>query len=458
MSIDTGAAPGAPSMVEIETEAAVLGAVLTSPAFAVELMERLAAADFVRPVHQLIYQLIVDAEAAGREPSYLSVSQAAQRLGNIVVLRYLPELLTRSHAITTREMFGQQLAELTNYAYIRKVSSAGLHLAELSAGASLEEIEAVRARARALLDQVTGPDLDDPDEVTWDELYRRDLDDAEHPMPVSVVPLPYRDLSTMLHGGLRAGNLVIIGARPAMGKSLVAAEICRHAAIKGVKTLLVTLEMTHREISARLTSATAKVDLAKTITMTEQAGVLSAEDWEKLARGYAIASEAGPRLSIVDPSSAFTVGHLERRLSAMQRKGTPFGLVVLDYMQLLSSLGAERAENRQAEVQKMSRQLKQLAKRFDIPIVVLAQLNRGPEQRGDHTPMVADLRESGGLENDANVVILLHRPSAYDPADRVGEIDLIVGKNRNGPCGTVTASFRGHYASVADFARAAGEA
>ncbi|MFD8533873.1 replicative DNA helicase [Streptosporangium canum] len=457
MSIDTTDSSAVPALVVIETEAAVLGAVLASPTFAVPLMERLAAADFVRPAHQLIYQLIVDTEAAGREPSYLSVSQRAQRSGNVVVLRYLPELLTQAQAIATSADFGQHLAELSNYAYIRKVSAAGLQLAELQAGASLEEIEAVRERARALLDAATGPDLDDPDEVTWDELYRRDMDAAENPTAVSVVPVPYRDLAAMLHGGFRAGNLVIVGARPAMGKSLVAAEICRHAAIQGVKTLLVTLEMTHKEISARLTSATAKVDLAKTITMTEQRDVLTDDDWERLARGYAIAAEAGPRLSIVDPSTAFTVGHLERRLTAMHRKGTPFGLVVVDYMQLLNSSGSDRAENRQAEVQKMSRQLKQMAKRFDIPIVVLAQLNRGPELRGDHTPMVADLRESGGLENDANVVILLHRPCAYDPEDRVGEIDLIVGKNRNGPCGTVTASFRGHYATVSDFARAVGE-
>lgn len=242
-----------------------------------------------------------------------------------------------------------------------------------------------------------------------------------------------------------------------MGKSLVGTEICRHAAIHGVRTLLVTLEMSHKEISARLTSATARVDLSKTTRMVEQPDVLTDEERERIVQGYAIAAEAGPRLTILAPSTAFTVGHLERRLTAMQRKGEPFGLVVVDYMQLLNSSGSERAENRQAEVQKMSRNLKQLAKRFDIPIVVLAQLNRGPELRGDHTPMVADLRESGGLENDANVVILLRRPSAYDPEDRVGEIDLIVGKNRNGPCGTVVASFRGHYATVSDFARIVGE-
>lgn len=455
MTIDTTA----PSQVEIETEMAVLGAVLGSPSFAVPLMERVAETDFVRPVHQVIYRLIVDAEAAGREPSYLSVSQAAQRLGNIVALRYLPELLTRAQAVSTAAVFGQHLAELMNYAYIRKISAAGMQLTELQPGASLEEIEAAREHARLLLDQAAGPDLEDPDEVTWDELYRRDMDAAANPTPVSVVPVPYRDLAAMLHGGLRAGNLVVIGARPAMGKSLVGAEICRHAAIRGVKTLLVTLEMTHKEISARLTAATARVDLSKTVTMTEQPNVLTPDDWERIACGYSeVASEAGPRLSIVDPSTAFTVGHLERRLTAMQRKGEPFGLVVVDYMQLLNSSGSERAENRQAEVQKMSRNLKQLAKRFDIPIVVLAQLNRGPELRGDHTPMVADLRESGGLENDANVVILLHRPSAYDLEDRVGEIDLIVGKNRNGPCGTVVASFRGHYATVSDFARMVGEA
>ncbi|MEU4235368.1 DnaB-like helicase C-terminal domain-containing protein [Nonomuraea sp. NPDC026600] len=454
MSLDVSALPGeAPGVVEIETEAAVLGAVLANPSFATTLIERVAAADFVRAVHQVIYGLIVDAEAGGREPSFLVISQGAQRLGDLVVLRYLPLLTEAARAVTTADAFGQHLGEVSNYAYIRKVNAAGIRLADLSAGASLEEIDAVRERALALLDGAAAPVGDDPDEVTWDELYRRDMDAAENPTAVAVVPLPYRDLAKLLNGGLRAGNLVIVGARPAMGKSLVAGEICRHAAIEGVNTLLVTLEMNHQEVSARLTSATARIELSKTVTMTEQRNVLSAQDWDRLAAGYEIAAEAGPRLTVLDPSGAFTVAHLERRLTAMRRKGTPFELVVVDYLQLLSSLGPQRPENRQAEVQKMSRDLKLLAKRFAIPIVVLAQLNRGPEQRADHTPMMADLRESGGLENDANVVILLHRPSVYDEMDRPGEIDLIVAKNRNGATGTVAATFRGHFASVNDFAR-----
>lgn len=441
-----------PTEVEIQTEKAVLGAVLSSPLLAEALMERVAVEDFVRPVHQLIYQLIVELAADGNEPSFLALSQAAQRTSNILVLRYLPNLLTSTQVISSPQTFSIQLAELLNYAYIRKMSALGLQLADLSAGASLDEIEEMRERARALLDATTAPEADDPDAVTWDELYRRHMDAAENPTPVVTVPLPYQDLEILLNGGLRAGNLVVIGGRPAMGKSLVGTEIARNAAIRGVNTLLVGLEMNHVEISSRLMSATSKVPLSKTVTMTERRDVLEPADWDKIVRGYEVASEAGPRLTVVSPHTKFTLVHLERRLIGMQRKGNPFGLVVLDYLQLLESTGISRSENRQVEVQKMSRDLKLIAQRHAIPMVILAQLNRGPEQRADHKPMMADLRESGGLENDANVVILLHREEVYNEDTlRVGEIDLIVAKNRNGATGTVSASFRGHLALVEDY-------
>ncbi len=449
--------PGAaPTSVEIETEMAVLGAVLESPVLAAVLLERLEAEDFARPAHQVIYGLIVDIAAGGGEPSYLTVSQAAQRNRDLVVLRYLPDLLTSARVISGPESFAAQVGVVANYAAVRRMSRAGVQLADNAAGASLDDLEAAREKVRDVLDELDGLDSPaevDKDAITWDELYRRELDRAENPTEVSTVPVPYRDLEELLNGGWRPGQFIVIGARPSLGKSLVAAEVCRHAALHGTRTLLVTLEMDHAEISARLTAATAGVPLSKTIKMTEKRNVLDDADWDRLAHAYQVVAEHGHNLTIVDPSTAFTTASLERRLAAMQRKGTPYGLVVLDYLQLLEALGSRRAENRQVEVQQMSRELKLLAARFKVPIIVLAQLNRGPEQRTDHMPVMADLRESGGLEQDANVVILLHRPDAYEPeSPRAGEIDLIVAKNRNGAKGTVTAAFRGHYASVSDMA------
>jgi replicative DNA helicase len=165
-----------------------------------------------------------------------------------------------------------------------------------------------------------------------------------------------------------------------------------------------------------------------------------------------IAAVSG-KLTIVEPHTAFTVPSLERRLTAMDRKGEPAQLVVIDYLQLMETAG--RSENRQVEVQRMSRELKLLAKKHGIPVVVLAQLNRGPEQRQDKKPMMSDLRESGAIEQDASTIILLHREDAYDKeSPRAGELDLIVAKNRNGATGTVTVVFRGHYATAADMASA----
>ncbi|MFF5265323.1 replicative DNA helicase [Actinomadura viridis] len=456
MSVVDDVIPGAgPTQVEIETEMAVLGAVLDNPALAAVLMERLAAEDFARPAHQVIYGMVVDIAAAGQEPSYLAVCQAAQRVRDLVVLRYLPDLLTKAQIISGPAEFETQVGVVVNYSMVRRMSRTGIRLADIAAGASIEDLEQAREQVRGLLDDMEAPAAGevDRDAITWDELYRQELEKAENPVEAVTVPVPYTDLEKLLNGGWRPGQFVVIGARPSIGKSLLAAEVCRHAALHGTRTLLVTLEMDHAEISARLTAATANVPLAKTVRMTEQRGVLDEDDWDRLAKGFQVISEHGRNLTIVDPSTMFTTRSLERRLVAMQRKGTPYGLVVLDYLQLLESVGARRAENRQVEVQQMSRELKLMAARFKVPIIVLAQLNRGPEQRSDYRPLMADLRESGGLENDANVVILLHRPDFYEPEHpRAGEVELIVAKNRNGARGTVTAAFRGHYATISDMA------
>jgi replicative DNA helicase len=209
--------------------------------------------------------------------------------------------------------------------------------------------------------------------------------------------------------------------------------------------------MTLAEITARLTAATANVLLTKTKLMTEERDVLSEDDWSRIQRASERIAAVAGNLTIVEPHTAFTVSSLERRLTAMERRGEPAQLVVIDYLQLMETAG--RSENRQVEVQRMSRGLKLLAKKHGIPVVVLAQLNRGPEQRTDKRPMMSDLRESGAIEQDASTIILLHREDAYEKeSPRAGEMDLIVAKNRNGPTGTVTVVFRGHYAMAADMA------
>jgi replicative DNA helicase len=229
-----------------------------------------------------------------------------------------------------------------------------------------------------------------------------------------------------------------------MGKSTLALDVCRAAAIRdGMPAVLFSLEMGRNEITMRLLSAEARVPLQAMRT-----GQLGEDDWTRLARRM---SEVVDAPLYIDDSPNMSMMEIRSKCRRLKQRNN-LQLVVVDYLQLMSS--PKRVENRQQEVSELSRSLKLLAKELDVPVVALAQLNRGPELRGDKKPLLADLRESGSIEQDSDVVILLHREDAYEPeSPRAGEADLIVAKHRNGPTTTVTVAFQGHYSRFVDMAR-----
>jgi replicative DNA helicase len=225
--------------------------------------------------------------------------------------------------------------------------------------------------------------------------------------------------------------------------SALALDVCRSASIRsGLATVLFSLEMSRNEITMRLLSAEARVPLHAMRT-----GQLGEDDWTRLARRM---SEVVDAPLFIDDSPNMSMMEIRSKCRRLkQRNGLK--LVVVDYLQLMSS--PKRVENRQQEVSELSRSLKLLAKELQVPVVALAQLNRGPELRTDKRPLLADLRESGSIEQDSDVVILLHREDAYEPeSPRAGEADLIVAKHRNGPTATVTVAFQGHYSRFVDMA------
>ncbi len=226
--------------------------------------------------------------------------------------------------------------------------------------------------------------------------------------------------------------------------SALALDVARAASIKaGLTTVLFSLEMSRNEITMRLLSAEARVPLHAMRT-----GQLGEDDWTRLARRM---SEVVDAPLFIDDSPNMSMMEIRSKCRRLrQRNG--LRLVIIDYLQLMSS--PRRVENRQQEVSELSRSLKLLAKELNVPVVALAQLNRGPELRTDKRPLLADLRESGSIEQDSDLVILLHREDAYEPeSPRAGEADLIVAKHRNGPTATVTVAFQGHYSRFTDMAR-----
>lgn len=256
------------------------------------------------------------------------------------------------------------------------------------------------------------------------------------------IPTGFMDLDACLSGGFAPGQLVVIGARPAMGKTTLGMGMARAAAIRnGICTLVRSLEMSDEEIATSVLSAEARISLHHLKEGTA--------DDEAMAR----AARATPAIAAaplhIDDTHGLSLPALRAQVRHLVRTAG-LRLVVIDYLQLME---APRAESRQVAVSMLSRGLKIMAREFGITVVLLSQLNRGPEQRQDKKPMVADLRESGAVEQDADIVILLHREDAYDKeSPRAGEADLILGKHRGGPTGTITVAFAGHYARFVDMA------
>jgi replicative DNA helicase len=257
---------------------------------------------------------------------------------------------------------------------------------------------------------------------------------------LSGVPTGFADLDELTNG-LHPGQMVIIAARPAVGKSTLALDFARSASIRnGLTSVIFSLEMSQIEITMRLLSAEASIPLSHI-----RGGRMSDQDWNRVSAKMGQVSEAP---LFIDDSPNLTMMEIRAKARRLKQRHD-LKLVIIDYIQLMSS--GKKVESRQLEVSEFSRQLKLLAKELDVPVVALSQLNRGPEQRTDKRPMLSDLRESGSLEQDSDVVILLNRPDLHDrDSDRAGEADFDIAKHRNGPTKMITVAFQGHYSRFAD--------
>jgi replicative DNA helicase len=257
------------------------------------------------------------------------------------------------------------------------------------------------------------------------------------------IPTGFVDLDALLSGGWAPGQLVVVGARPAMGKTTLASGFARAAAITHeIPTYFASLEMGKDELANTILCSEAKIALHHL-----KQGIVSDTDLARAALKLPAMADAPLHIDdnalVTLPGLRATVRHLVRTAGLR--------LLVVDYLQLMQ---APRAESRQVAVSMLSRGLKLLAKEFGITVIVLAQLNRGPEQRTEKKPMVSDLRESGSIEQDADIVILLHREDAYEKeSPRAGEADLIVGKHRGGPTATVTVAAQLHFSRFVDMAQ-----
>lgn len=424
----------------IEAEQSVLGGLTLDNDAWVQVNERITAGDFYRRDHGRIFQAI---EMLANENQPFDVVTLAEWLNNhdeledVGGMGYLAQLAENTPSAANIAAYADIVRQRS---VLRDLISAGTEITEsafhtdgrtpdelLDAAESLVfEIAERESRGRRGFRPIKELLVDALDRI--DQLFQRNN-------PITGVATGFYDLD-MMTSGLQNSDLVIVAGRPSMGKTAFALNIAQNAAIKEeLPVALFSMEMPSEQLAMRMMSSLGRIDQHKVRT-----GKLGDDDWPRLTHSVGILSEVR---MFIDDTPALTPGDLRARCRRLAREHG-LGLIVVDYLQLMQVPGTK--ENRATEISEISRSLKALAKELNCPVVALSQLNRSLEQRNDKRPVMSDLRESGAIEQDADIIMFIYRDEVYneDSVDK-GIAEIIIGKQRNGPIGTRKLRFFGEY-------------
>ncbi|MEU8902138.1 replicative DNA helicase [Streptomyces mirabilis] len=433
---------------DIPAEQAVLSSMMRSSRSIDDAVDILEPSHFYRPAHETIYRTLVDLHNAGKAHDPIALGDQLEKNGDLtrcgdrpylfeIVNSYQTVGSTRSHAEIVREK-----------AVLRKVLAAGTGMAQGVHSREQTPDEIIQSAYDTLEGLAGLTDAGDEDLSIGVDIMATvaEVVDIRENGPKEGLLTGFTDFDS-LTGGLQPGQFVLIAARPAMGKSVLGGDFARYTAVRNdIPTAFFSLEMGRKELEKRFLSAHATYPLH---WMKAKGPLDDDKVMDLIEAGKDM--QASPLFIVAD--TGITLAKIRSHCRRVQRQHG-LGLVVIDYLQLMGGESTGKNDNRQQEVSRISRGLKKLAMELAVPVVALSQLNRGPEQRQDKRPMVSDLRESGSLEQDADIVILLHREDAYEKeSPRAGEADLIVAKHRNGPTATITVAFQGHYARFVDMAK-----
>jgi replicative DNA helicase len=431
---------------DLLAEQSALGGMMLSSDAVADVTEIVRGLDFYMPKHEVIFDALLSLYSHGEPTDVIAVTDQLTKSGLLGRAGGAEYLHTLTGLVPTAANAGYYASIVAEKAVLRRLVEAGTRIVQMGYASEGEVIDLVN-NAQAEIYGVTGG-IESEDYVPLVEAIDTAVEEIEiargRDGQLHGVPTGFAELDEMTNG-LQGGQLIIVGARPAMGKSTLALDFARTAAVHHkMPTIFFSLEMGRSEIATRLLSAEASIPMH-----ILRKGNMDDRDWTRLA---SVRGEIGDAPLYIDDSPNMTLVEIRakcRKLS--QRVGLK--MIVVDYLQLMTS--GKKVESRQQEVSEFSRALKLLAKELQVPIIALAQLNRGPEQRADKKPALSDLRESGSLEQDADIVILLHREAAYErDHPRAGEADLIVAKHRNGRTDDVAVAFQGQYSRFADMPRA----
>ncbi|MDQ1911158.1 replicative DNA helicase [Paenibacillus sp. GD4] len=417
----------------LEAEQAVLGAILLDGDALVTAMERINSDDFYRGAHQLIYEAMIEIAEANEPVDLVTLTarlQDKKQLEEVGGIKYLSELANAVPTAANVDYYAQIVEEKSLLRRLIRTATqivSNGYASEDEVGMLLSDAE---HRIMEISQRRSGSGF-----IAIRDVLMEVFDKVEflynQKGSTTGIKSGFTDLDKMTSGFQRS-DLIIVAARPSVGKTAFALNIAQNIGVREKETVAIfSLEMGAAQLVQRMICAEANVDAGRMRT-----GFLEPDDWEKLTMAIGSLSEAN---IYIDDSPSVTVADIRAKCRRL-KKEKGLGMILIDYLQLIHGRG--KGDNRQQEVSEISRTLKQIARELDVPVIALSQLSRGVEQRQDKRPMMSDLRESGSIEQDADIVAFLYRDDYYDKeSEKKNIIEIIIAKQRNGPVGTVELAF-----------------
>ncbi|MGI8426770.1 MAG: replicative DNA helicase [Actinomycetota bacterium] len=431
----------------LEAEESVLGACLLSREAVAGVLEIVNPDHFYKPAHTEIYLAMLELYGRGDPIDAVTLAEELRRRGTLENTGGKPYIFTLVQTVPTAGSAVHYARIVEENALLRRLIEAAHEISDLAFSVP-EDVEGTVDFAEDLVYKVSQR-RDAQDFTAIRDLLTENMELVEKlyekGSTITGLPTGFTELDAIT-AGLQPSNLVIVAARPAMGKSALAVSVAQHVAVEMHQPVVIfSLEMSKMELVQRLMCAEARVDSNRL-----RRGALQEADWPKLSHALGRLAEAP---IYIDDSANLTIMEIRakcRRLKAKQG----LGLVIVDYLQLMLPPPGRRSDNRVQEVTEISRSLKILAKELDLPVIAVSQLSRNVEHRTDKRPLLADLRESGSIEQDADIVMFIYRDEVYNPdSPQKGIAEIQVAKHRNGPIGKVELAFLDHYTKFANLAR-----
>jgi len=421
----------------LEAETSVLGAVLLENEALNRVLEILQEEDFYREAHRRIFSAILHLYEHSEPVDLITLSEVLKTRGDLDSVGGIEYLNSLVNGVPTAANISYYAKIIKEKAILRKLINRATEIISQSYSNSGDVDEFIDQAERTIFE--ISEDRVRPSFYPIKDLIKSSFKTIEHLYEkrqlITGVPTGFQRLDE-LTSGLQPSDLIIIAGRPSMGKTAFALNIAQHASVQAsIPAAIFSLEMSKEQLALRMLCSEAKVDAHRL-----RGGFLSESDWPKLTRAAGSLSEAPLFIDDTPGLSALEMRAKARRLKIEHR----LGLVIVDYLQLMR--GRATADSREQEISDISRSLKALAKELAIPVIALSQLNRRVEERGDKRPQLSDLRESGAIEQDADVILFLYRDEVYNKSEEnKGKAEIIIGKQRNGPTDKVDLAFLDRY-------------